>query len=138
MIELKSRMSNSGYECVTLTDDTDRRTSLGIHRLLGLAFLPHNDDQTEVNRIDGDKNNNNLSNLEWVSHSENEQHKVEMLMTRRTKPVVFENIDTGERIVIPSTREADRMLGVSVNTVSRALQKSGITTIGKYKLYFYC
>lgn len=45
-----------------------------IHRLVGLAFLPIIEGKTEINHIDGNKKNNNLSNLEWCNRSENMRH----------------------------------------------------------------
>lgn len=40
-----------------------------------MAFCPiENMDKLEVNHIDGNKKNNNLSNLEWCTSSENQRH----------------------------------------------------------------
>lgn len=43
-----------------------------VHRLVAEAFYSVYDET--VNHIDGDKTNNNVSNLEWVSYSENNKH----------------------------------------------------------------
>lgn len=45
-----------------------------VHRLVMLAFTHMPNDKTNVNHIDGNKSNNNLSNLEWCSHKENTIH----------------------------------------------------------------
>ena len=48
---------------------------LHIHRLLMMTFSPtENMDLLQVNHIDGNRNNNDLSNLEWVTPSENVNH----------------------------------------------------------------
>jgi len=49
-------------------------TTLKQHRALALAFIPNPNNHTQVNHINGDKHNNNLSNLEWVTPSENVLH----------------------------------------------------------------
>lgn len=48
-----------------------------VHRLVAQAFIPNPDGKEEVNHIDGDKDNNFYTNLEWVSSTENKAHAVE-------------------------------------------------------------
>lgn len=55
---------------------------LTIHRLVAKAFIPNPDNCTQVNHIDGNKMNNNIKNLEWVTAARNVQHAWETgLMT---------------------------------------------------------
>jgi len=46
-----------------------------INRLVALHFIPNIHNKPEVNHIDWNKQNNKLSNLEWCTHKENEEHK---------------------------------------------------------------
>lgn len=45
-----------------------------IHRVIAKAFLPQDETKSYVNHIDGNKKNNNVSNLEWCTFSENIKH----------------------------------------------------------------
>lgn len=47
-----------------------------IHRLVADAFLKNDDNLPVVNHKDRNKKNNDVSNLEWVSYSENSQHYI--------------------------------------------------------------
>ena len=52
-----------------------------IHRLVAQHFIPKVEGKTEVNHIDGDKSNNRVENLEWVTSSENKIHAIEKGLT---------------------------------------------------------
>lgn len=72
---IATRLDRYGYVRVNLYKGTKNHT-VTLHRLLALAFIP-NDDPTnkkEVNHKDGNKLNYDLSNLEWVTSSENQIH----------------------------------------------------------------
>ena len=70
---LKSSDNGRGYLYVNI----NRKTQL-IHRLVCETFVPNPHNLAEVNHKDGDKLNNNVSNLEWSSHRDNVMHAVNM------------------------------------------------------------
>lgn len=64
---------DNGYMRVCLRKE-GRPSSERVHRLVAMAFVENPDGKPEVNHIDGNKINNNATNLEWVTHTENIRH----------------------------------------------------------------
>lgn len=67
---LKNQKCTNGYLFVALSKDGIRRQFL-VHRLVAIAFIPTNIEGLDINHIDENKTNNNVTNLEWISHKEN-------------------------------------------------------------------
>lgn len=61
------------YERVSLTKNGIQKTS-SIHQLVALAFIGENPTNSVVNHKDGNKKNNRLDNLEYVTMGENTRH----------------------------------------------------------------
>lgn len=72
---LKPQMT-SKYPTYNLTFPNGIKKKVKIHRMVAETFLPKISEKTIVNHIDGDTHNFNLSNLEWVTESENSQHAI--------------------------------------------------------------
>lgn len=68
---LKPSKKPNGYMQINLFTCDGRRKKEYIHRLVALTFIPNPHKRPEVNHIDGVRDNNNLSNLEWVTRKEN-------------------------------------------------------------------
>lgn len=69
---LSSSMVN-GYLQYDLYVDGERH-KVYAHRLVAQAFILNPENKPDVNHKDGDKTNNNVNNLEWVTKSENQRH----------------------------------------------------------------
>lgn len=74
---LKARLQNNGYLLVWLSNG-GKKKAMTIHRLVASAFLGFQQGMG-INHKDGNKKNNNINNLEWVSRSENIKHAYNVL-----------------------------------------------------------
>ena len=72
---LKPKTSRNGYQEVNLCRSPKEHKMHLVHRLVAEAFL--GESELHVNHKNLDKADNRLSNLEWVTRSENMQHAIE-------------------------------------------------------------
>lgn len=115
---LRPAVSRHGYERVCLFK-MDRERRYRVHRLVAMAFVPNPDNLPQVNHIDGNKRNNNASNLEWVTNHENVIHAKEhglragheQFCESKKKRVVATNIASGEQFVFDSIMAARKGIG---------------------------
>lgn len=71
---LRQEETEKGYLRVDLFDDYGKRKHHKVHRLVAMAFIPNPDNKPQVNHKDGNKKNNSITNLEWVTDEENKEH----------------------------------------------------------------
>lgn len=71
--KIKSHPDKDGYPKVRLWNG-EKYKNFFVHRLVAAAFIPNPMNKPQVNHKDGNKTNNNVSNLEWVTQSENMRH----------------------------------------------------------------
>ncbi len=69
---LKQLKNHKGYFYVPLTMNSKKK-GITVHRLVAKAFIESNGKQ-QVNHKDSNKENNNVSNLEWCTNAENQIH----------------------------------------------------------------
>lgn len=72
---LKPLIDKNGYLQIVFSKNGQHKW-FKLHRLVAQAFIPNPENKPQVNHIDGNKMNNHVSNLEWVSQSENNNHAV--------------------------------------------------------------
>lgn len=113
-------VNRDGYKVVGLWKN-NKATAKTVHRLVALAFIPNPENKPCVNHIDGNKQNNHVSNLEWVTYSENTVHS-------------FEN-----RLQIPSKGEDvgnSKYTNEQVHEICRLMQE-GLRNIEIIEMYGY-
>jgi len=106
-----------------------------IHRLVAMAFIDNLNDLPEVNHKDGNKNNNIVSNLEWVTGKENVQHAFKMGLNKAKKRIKNSGSKLTEEqveFIIKnakknggkySSRELGEMFNVHHTNISKAARK---------------
>lgn len=73
---LKGRITKSGYYQVSIKiNETNKFSNRYIHRLVAQYWIDNPENKREVNHKDGNKLNNNINNLEWITSAENQKHR---------------------------------------------------------------
>lgn len=79
---IKINKNHNGYMRVSLMKKGGGTTSIQYHRLLMMLFKPtENMEKLQINHIDGNKENNALNNLQWVTPQENIHHAIKTGLT---------------------------------------------------------
>lgn len=114
---LKQTKCKNGYYYVSLCKDKKVKI-IQVHRLVAITFLNNPDNLQIINHIDGNKENNNINNLEWCSYSHNEKeaYKIGLKKTIRTNQYDLNNnyIKT-----FSSRAEASKKTGVAESDIWR-------------------
>ena len=128
-----------GYKKVLVRPGDGRSRMVFVHRLVAEVFLRWFIG-AEINHIDGNKGNNSVDNLEWVTHQRNIDHCYEIgLRKKEQKRLRAKYVKQDESAkfnvkaissqdaqalykITPSCRKIAKMLGVSHETVRQALK----------------
>nr|DAO22906.1 MAG TPA: homing endonuclease [Caudoviricetes sp.] len=99
-----------------------------IHRLVAICFIPNPENKPVVNHKDGNKKNNEASNLEWSTYKENMQHAVKNGLLKnvgKNSNKRICKIDTTGQIIktYRNAIEAAKDFGKSVSTLQRRIAK---------------
>lgn len=123
---LKQIVDSNGYKSVRLPSGWKR-----VHQLLANTFIPNPNNLETVNHKDGDKLNNDLSNLEWMSRIDNLHHAMDngLHSWGRTSVVGSKG---GRSLEFESQADASRSVGTPQANINAAL-KGRRKTAGGYE-----
>lgn len=118
--------TKEGYPHVSLRHNCVQSQAL-VHRLIALSFLSNPNNCTEVNHIDGNKQNNSASNLEWVTASMNMGHSVRTgLWTEpTTEHYALIHKRAGEAVAIFTKGQAAHIAGISGMSLRKMAEEFG-------------
>ena len=133
---LKQSYDKNGYLRVALSGITKKS-----HRLVAESFVDNPLKLPEINHIDGNKENNHYSNLEWCNRVRNFNHSKELGLQATSKTskcsIRVVQLDTNDTILkeFNSIREAENITGICNSTISKVCRGIG-KTAGGYKWKF--
>ena len=120
----------NGYESLGFCHK-DQKANYTVHRLVALTFIANPQNLEFVNHKDGNKLNNTVGNLEWISPSDNALHSVRVLHNKRATVAVKQLTLTGELVAtFDSIKEAAEATGASSKKIPSVCNGSRQQTAG--------
>lgn len=132
------------YIKVVLQGIGKERKSVGLHRLVAQHFIPNPGSLPEVNHIDGNKQNNQASNLEWCTRPYNAAHARKMhpdmlngmvLYNKAIRPKRIIQITKDGRIVDTFTTaiNAEKQTGVCARNILQVANRTPFNDKGQIR-----
>lgn len=127
----------SGYINATLKNNNNI-SYCKVHRLVAQTFIPNPLNKPCVNHIDGNKHNNCVENLEWVTYKENFEHAKKHKLWEYNKPYkckkIFQFDLNGNYIAsFEHAEEAFKKTGVCSRNILRVANKEPFNKKGNYR-----
>lgn len=116
---LKVDIGNNGYRRVTFSIEGKTKRFL-IHRLVAEAFIENTHNLPQVNHKKGIKADNRASQLEWVTHNDNEKHSYRFLKKQNAAWVTV----------------LDSYTGIYYDSMEKAAIAKGIKPMGLRKMFY--
>jgi len=143
---LAQHINQNGYFCISLYKNSIGK-NFRVHRLVAEMFIPNPNNKPCINHIDGNKLNNSIENLEWVTHKENTIHAFKTGLQKGSSTGKFgsdnklsipvSQIITGQiNRIFGSRLEAERLTGISSRKIALCCNGKR-KTAGGYKWVNY-
>ena len=120
-----------GYRIVSLCKHGEINRCM-VHRLVAKAFIPNPENKPTVNHIDGVRNNNIVTNLEWATYRDQQLHKYRVLHSKKGRAylgklgkehnkskTVYQILNNKIIAEFGSTREAERETQIDSSSIAR-------------------
>ena len=119
-----SQSSQQDYKFVGLIIN-GKQKRMRVHRMVALAFIDNPDNKPYVNHINGNRSDNNVENLEWVTPSENTQHAVDtgLFKSGRARAVIQYNLNGEQMATFESASEAAHQTGGSQSKITMCCRR---------------
>lgn len=134
----KIQLAKNGYQQIKLSQN-NHNSLLRVHRVVAQTFIPNPDNLKEIDHIDGDKQNNSITNLRWCSRHTNLKHVYELnpnVQKYKMKTILGQN----KQIIIffPSLFSAGKYVAshISHHTVMAAVSTINAIIDNQYKLAY--
>ena len=116
---LKPHLNHNGYLKHHLYRH-DKQKELFLHRIIAIAFIDNPGKKPQVNHIDENKLNNDLSNLEWCTERENAIHgtRTKRVAEKLSQKVIQLDLNDNILNVFKSMRQAERETGIDATSIS--------------------
>lgn len=132
-----TQSSQQDYKFVTLFIK-GKQKRMRVHRMVAETFIDNPENKPYVNHINGNRGDNNVENLEWVTPSENTQHAVAtgLFNSSRAKAVIQYNLNGDQMATFESASEAARQTGGSQSKITMCCRRQR-QTANDYQWRYY-
>jgi len=118
-------LHTNGYTKVPL-----HRKAYAIHRLIASVFIPNIENKEHVNHKDGNKQNNSIDNLEWISRSDNCIHRSNILHTQYLKKVYQYDLNMNLIKEYKSITSASKETNIPKESITSCCNEKQVQTNG--------
>lgn len=113
------------YKFVTLILEDKKQKRMRVHRLVAETYIPNPENKPYVNHKDGNRSNNIVGNLEWVTPSENTCHAIKtgLMKSGRSRQVIQYDLQGNEMMTFSSLAEAARETNSNQSKITLCCQR---------------